>query len=201
MSVPIGKVIRKYRTENKISAKAFAESCGLSRAYIAMLEANHRFDNGKAPTPSLDAIIRIAKAMDMDTYVLMKKIGMDIQEKTGESDATAVKPSVLSGTAQKIRPFEYVPLTQENLNAAVKERRLILLPFRAPRRGDLVWIPMPECGMAVAHTITMVGGGVYEAYSEINGTVSFSLFDIGHSVFQNRTDAEQEKDKWTAIKP
>ena len=34
----IGEYIRQYREENKLSQREFAKMCGLSNAYISMLE-------------------------------------------------------------------------------------------------------------------------------------------------------------------
>lgn len=185
----LGSVIKEYRTQNRMSARKFAVRSGISKSYIGILESGVRPDTGKEPIPSLDVIVGAAKAMEMDTMALLKKIGMDIETKEDTYEATnpASPPAKPMG---KIKPFEYVPLNQSNLEAALRERRLMILPFPVPRMGDLVYLPNKSLGMAVAHTVTRVDGGVYEAYAEANGTISFSLFDIGVSVFMKRGEAQ-----------
>ena len=48
----LGYIIKKYRYEHgKMSIQAFADKCGLSKAYISMLERNKNAKTGGAYCP------------------------------------------------------------------------------------------------------------------------------------------------------
>ena len=192
MAKTLGSLIAAYRKKKNMSLKDFAEASGISKPYIAVLEKDVRPDTGKAPAPSLDIVVAAARAMDMDTLELMREIGIDISKKEDEQDAKTNRHITQDSAQSRIKPFQHIPLTQENLNAAIRERRVLLLPFRVPRRNDLVYVPMHEYGMPVAHTITKVDGGVYEAFAEVNGKITFTLFDIGVRVFNDYGSAAEK---------
>ena len=62
----IGEVIKKYRYDHgKMSMQAFADKCGLSKGYIAMLERNKNSKTGDPVVPSVETFIKVAKAMNM----------------------------------------------------------------------------------------------------------------------------------------
>lgn len=192
MAKTLGNVIAAYRKKQKLSLSKFAALSGLSKSYVALLEKNARPDTGKRPIPSLDTIVCVARAMDMETQELMEEIGVSIEEKEIVQDARHNK-HITSKSSQKIKvkPFEHIPVTQDNLNAAIREKRVMILPFRAPRLRDRLFVPMNEYEMAVAHTVTKVEGGVYEAYAEANGVIRFTLFDIGVRVFYDYDEARK----------
>lgn len=55
---PLGQHIRKYRKANRWTLSAFAAEHGMSKAYLWELE------NGVRNNPSLDAMIKVAKATE-----------------------------------------------------------------------------------------------------------------------------------------
>ena len=182
----LGDITKKYRKENKISLRAFAKMCGLSKSYLSILEQNMNPTNHKEPVPSLDVITSVAKVMDVSPISLMEQIGMQV---TGpESKPSIPQEDLLPGSKTKIKPFEHIPPTVDNINAALKERRILILPFRVPREGEMVYALSVDFG-PVAHTVTKVQGGVYMAESELMGKMTFNLFDIGHTVFMTRKEA------------
>lgn len=61
----LGKIIKKYRDDNKLSMDKFAKMSGVSKAYISVLEKNKRPKTGKPVTPSISIIKNIAKAMNI----------------------------------------------------------------------------------------------------------------------------------------
>ncbi len=67
----LGDLIKKYRTENKLSQRDFAKLANLSHTYIAALEKNIDPRTGKPIAPTLDTVKYIAKAMNMDIDVLL----------------------------------------------------------------------------------------------------------------------------------
>lgn len=62
----LGEVIKKYRHDHgKMSMQAFADKCGLSKGYIAMLERNKNSKTGDPVIPSVETFMKVAKAMNM----------------------------------------------------------------------------------------------------------------------------------------
>lgn len=66
MTVYLGKIIKEYRDDNKLSMDDFANKTGLSKPYIAMLEKNYNPKSKKEIIPTVDTIAKCAKAMDID---------------------------------------------------------------------------------------------------------------------------------------
>ena len=62
----LGELIKTYRTEHHMSMDDFAKKCGLSKAYISILERNINPVNGKSPIPSLETIKSVSGAMGVD---------------------------------------------------------------------------------------------------------------------------------------
>lgn len=52
----ISKIIKKYRSENSISQRDFAKLCNLSHTYIATLERDANYINGKPITPTVETV-------------------------------------------------------------------------------------------------------------------------------------------------
>lgn len=62
----IGDVIKKYRHDHgRMSLQAFADKCGLSKGYIAMLERNKNSKTGEPIVPSVETFLKVSKAMNM----------------------------------------------------------------------------------------------------------------------------------------
>ena len=188
----LGDIIKSYRKENKISARKFAEQAGFSHSYLSCIETGHRQGSSKEIAPSFDILRRVAVVMNMDLPVLMQRLGIDFDPPTQPDDADQPSPSssTLSSTLSpsSIEPWEYIPLTQENLNLAVAEGRLMITPFRVPKLGMRVYIPSTEYDMVIAYKVAEVKGGAYTAKHEL-GTIHFSLFDIDRRVFVDRGKA------------
>lgn len=66
MTVYLGKIIKEYRDDNKLSMDDFANKTGLSKPYIAMLEKNYNPKSKKEIIPTVDTIAKCAKAMDIE---------------------------------------------------------------------------------------------------------------------------------------
>ena len=66
MTVYLGKIIKEYRDDNKLSMDDFANKTGLSNPYIAMLEKNYNPKSKKEIIPTVDTIAKCAKAMDIE---------------------------------------------------------------------------------------------------------------------------------------
>ena len=62
----LGDLIKDYRLKNDYSMDDFAKKCGLSKAYISILERNINPINQKPVVPSLETIKAVSKAIGMD---------------------------------------------------------------------------------------------------------------------------------------
>lgn len=66
MTIYLGKIIKEYRDDNKLSMDDFANKSGLSKPYVAMLEKNYNPKSKKEIIPTVDTIAKCAKAMDIE---------------------------------------------------------------------------------------------------------------------------------------
>lgn len=67
-------IIKKYREDHNMSLRDFAQRCDLSYSYIGMLEKGTRYGTEKEITPTLDALYKLAKGMNMDIDDLFSSI-------------------------------------------------------------------------------------------------------------------------------
>lgn len=62
----LGVLIKEYRDSHSMNMQDFAKLCGLSKAYISILERNFNPKSGKPPIPSLETIRAISTAIGKD---------------------------------------------------------------------------------------------------------------------------------------
>lgn len=62
----LGELIKQYRVSEKISMEEFAKRAGLSKQYISILERNYNPSSKRAPVPTLETVLSVAKAMERD---------------------------------------------------------------------------------------------------------------------------------------
>jgi len=67
----IGEIVKQYRNKQSLSLRQFAEKCNLSHSYIDKLEKGIDPRNGKNVEPTIDSLVKIAKAMNMELYELL----------------------------------------------------------------------------------------------------------------------------------
>ena len=158
----LGQVIKDYRKKNKMSIRAYAKRLGMSSAYVYCLEKGVHPKTGEDIVPSFETICRAAEAMDMDVLELMDKIGINVDKDAAMEKGIIPPPSLSAGT-ENLQPWDHVPLTPDNLEAAVKEGRLMIVPFKVPKLGMFIFSPNKEYDMAVRYRVDGVQGGVYTA--------------------------------------
>lgn len=198
----LGALIKKYRKSHEMGMSEFGKRCGLSKAYISILENNERPDTRKPPSPSLDVILAVATAMEMDANDVLEELGLNIKDRSREIENELLRPLSTSRprATGELTPWEYIPVTVDNLKAAISEQRLLILPFRAPKKGDIVYVPLKHFDdMPVVHTIIDCRGGIYTAHSEAGGCITFSLYDIDRVVFMTRSAAIAAKQRWHGL--
>lgn len=71
----LGEVIKQYRYDHgKMSMQAFADKCGLSKGYIAMLERNKNSKTGEPVVPSVETFAKVAYAMNITLEQLSQMV-------------------------------------------------------------------------------------------------------------------------------
>jgi len=65
-----GKVIRRLRTERKLSQEVFSGLAGIARSHLAMIESG-------STQPNFETIWRIANAFDIPPHELVKQIELE----------------------------------------------------------------------------------------------------------------------------
>jgi len=68
------KIINDYRTSRGLSLREFAQRCDLSYTYIGMLERGKDYGTNKTVSPTLDALDKIARAMNLTLDELLNKM-------------------------------------------------------------------------------------------------------------------------------
>ncbi len=190
MEKTIGEITKKYREKHGLSLRAFAELCGVSKTYLFQLERGKTGD-GDFPSPSLAVVMAIADAMKMDPSKLFRELGFGLDKPRGAKGARDESPSAV------LKPYEYIPVTMENLKAAARRNSIMILPFSLPVPGGFVYIPeFKKDGRVVTHRVTDVSGGIFSAVSEQYGTVVFNLYDIDRTVYTDRDAAYAALDEW-----
>ena len=69
----IGSIIKQYRHANKISMRDFAEKCGVSHSYIAMLEIRKTSKTGEPIVPTIAMLKKIASGLGITVNELIAK--------------------------------------------------------------------------------------------------------------------------------
>ena len=76
--------VRKYRLQQKLTQEKLAELSGLHRTYISSIEREQR-------NISIDNIAKIASALKIDPYLLLKKSIEQSEEEHGKTKASHTK--------------------------------------------------------------------------------------------------------------
>ena len=70
----LGQIIKKYRNEHNLTLQAFANKCGLSKGYIAMLEKNYNSKTKEPIVPSSATFCKVADAMNITLEDLLNQV-------------------------------------------------------------------------------------------------------------------------------
>ena len=73
----LGDMVKNYRMERGYSMEDFGKLCGLSRAYISLLESNRNPTTGKPISPSVNTLDKIASVMGMTFNELVASLDED----------------------------------------------------------------------------------------------------------------------------
>ena len=130
----IGEMIKKYRQEHGMSMDEFASRCGLSKAYISLIERGKNTSSDKPIVPSIDTVKAIADVLGVDLNVLLRSMGYDAPMKTvitieqgyggngyySEPDAAALADELLHNEDLRVLFSASRDLTEEQMRDAYK---------------------------------------------------------------------------------
>lgn len=73
MTLP--NLVKTYRKQNNLTMQEFADRCGLSKAYISMLEKGKHPQNATNLRPNIETLDKLAKGMGMsfDDFAMVLK--------------------------------------------------------------------------------------------------------------------------------
>lgn len=91
----LGSIIKEYRTTHHLSLRDFSERCGVSHTYISQLEKSVDPRTGKPIEPTLDTVIKIAKALGKSTEEILIELGY-IEDKTNKDDSEVLAERFLN---------------------------------------------------------------------------------------------------------
>ena len=112
----LGQYVRQYREEHNLSQRKFAEMCGLSNAYISILEEGKSPKTGKDLIPKIDSLMRIANAMGISLDQLLDTIDdMQVDISTVSKAQKLAAPKIQLVTVEINEEKKQAPLTQKEL--------------------------------------------------------------------------------------
>lgn len=90
----LGEIIKKYRTEHKMSMEEFAKKASLSKAYISMLEKNEDPRTKKEITPSIPTIQKVSSALGITFDDLFNQMDNDSKVLLNFDDTLQTSPDL-----------------------------------------------------------------------------------------------------------
>ena len=73
----LGDWIKNYRLKHDLSLQAFADLCGFSKAYAAILEKGINPSTGKPVSPTMQTFEKVAKVAGMDVNEFIELLDKD----------------------------------------------------------------------------------------------------------------------------
>lgn len=122
----LGEIIRQYRMEHGMSQRDFAKQCGMSNAYISMLENNRNTKTGLPVVPSLETIKTAADTMGVTLTSMLEMLG-DAPLSLDTQNAPAEEPE-----RDRITKL-FLSLTEENQKKLIDYAILLLTAQQAGR--------------------------------------------------------------------
>lgn len=132
----LGNLIKEYRTANHLTLREFAALSGLSHSYVSLLEKGVDSRSNKPIEPTLDALEKLSKAMNMPLEQLLTKIGK-ISPQTIENNKTTKETSSDRNKSKVDVPQEYAD-KYEVTNLDIKQHAEVLKHAQAFMMDDEV---------------------------------------------------------------
>jgi repressor LexA len=90
----LGEIIKNYRRSHSLSMDDFSASSGISKAYIAMLEANENPATKKPIVPSINTIQKAADGMHLSLDRVISMMGNELVSSVDEIDRTEPRRAI-----------------------------------------------------------------------------------------------------------
>lgn len=97
----LGELIKKYRDEQNISQRAFADKCGISHGTISIIEKGINPQTGKVPSITFETYEAVAKAMNISVNDLFAELDEGIQIPWGLSDKKRALMDAVADLSEK----------------------------------------------------------------------------------------------------
>lgn len=97
----IGDWVKKYRKEHGLSMQAFGNMCGLSRAYISILEKGINPTTNKPFSPTYQTLKKIADVTNIPIQELLDSLDKTQSVIVNSTDTPHLQSSKLSSTLQR----------------------------------------------------------------------------------------------------
>ena len=118
----LGEIVRSYRTDHSMNMQEFANKCGLSKAYISILERNYNPSSGKPPVPSLGTIRAIAKAVETNFN--------DVFCALDDNQLVSLEPSLDEVTTQEAFSDKEIQLIDAYRKASPDDQQIVDLTLK-----------------------------------------------------------------------
>lgn len=93
----LGEAIKEYRTDHELSQRQFANICGVSNGYIAMLERGENPATGEPIKPTIPALKKVATGMGLSMAALFEMvddIGVSLGDNVPVAENVTPMPSL-----------------------------------------------------------------------------------------------------------
>lgn len=112
----LGEVIKEYRSAHNYSMEDMAGICGISKAYVSILEKNYNPATKGPVIPSLQVIKKVASGIGVSFDELLQKLNDDtvvsfdfaVEEVNPSTDAADVAEAYLEGMSKLSSEEAYI---------------------------------------------------------------------------------------------
>lgn len=110
----LASFIKQYRAKHDISQRQFAAMCGVSHAYISLVENERDYKTGRKMKVSIGKLMLIAKGMGISLHELFSSID-DMDVAINENVYKTAPTPMTEAEAALLELFKRVPADKQNL--------------------------------------------------------------------------------------
>ena len=172
----LGQYVRQYREEHNLSQRKFAEMCGLSNAYISILEDGKSPKTGKNLIPKLDSLLRISNTMGITFKELCNDI--EIEESSVYEIYKAEELQITDPISEQLCKLK-VSNIAERIGEALRARQM-----RPSELCKVAKIPQSSLSLYLSGAYEPKQDRVYAMASALNVDVNWLLgYDLPMGTF------------------
>ena len=115
IEMKIGEWVKTYRKEHGLSMQAFGDMCGLSRAYISILEKGINPTTKKAFSQTIQTLQKIAEVTGLDLNILVKdqSVIINAEKKSNKSISLTADETELLALYKQLDPCDKAEIRGE----------------------------------------------------------------------------------------